>query len=69
VITAVLSLSMQRMARNGAIIRRPSALETLGSATVIASDRAAPWPAPRGQAELMEAEPSLGFFHSSSCTP
>ncbi|WP_371349297.1 cation-translocating P-type ATPase [Ancylobacter sp. IITR112] len=39
VVTAVLSVGMQRMARNRAIIRRLSAVETLGSATVIASDK------------------------------
>lgn len=39
VVSAVLSLGMQRMARNRAIIRRLSAVETLGSATVIASDK------------------------------
>ncbi|KPH81403.1 cation-translocating P-type ATPase [Bosea vaviloviae] len=39
VVTAVLSLGMQRMARNSAVIRRLSAVETLGSATVIASDK------------------------------
>src|SRR5262249_24914459 len=39
VVTLVLSLGVQRMARRHVIIRRLSAVETLGSATVIASDK------------------------------
>src|SRR5688572_17703767 len=39
VVTAVLSIGVQRMARRKAIIRRLAAVETLGSATVIASDK------------------------------
>jgi Ca2+-transporting ATPase len=39
VVTAVLSVGVQRMARRKAIIRRLAAVETLGSATVIASDK------------------------------
>jgi Ca2+-transporting ATPase len=39
VVTAVLSLGVQRMARRKAIMRRLSAVETLGSANVIASDK------------------------------
>jgi Ca2+-transporting ATPase len=39
IVTAVLSIGVQRMARRHAIVRRLAAVETLGSATVIASDK------------------------------
>jgi Ca2+-transporting ATPase len=39
VVTAVLSIGVQRMSRRHAIVRRLAAVETLGSATVIASDK------------------------------
>jgi P-type Ca2+ transporter type 2C len=39
IVTAVLSMGVQRMARRKAIVRHLSAVETLGSASVIASDK------------------------------
>ena len=39
VVTAVLSIGVQRMARRHAIVRRIRAVETLGSADIIASDK------------------------------
>ncbi len=39
VVTAVLAVGVQRMARRGAVVRRLAAVETLGCATLVAADK------------------------------
>lgn len=39
VMTIVLALGVERMAKRGAIVRRLAAIETLGSVTVVATDK------------------------------
>ncbi len=58
VVTAVLAVGVQRMARRGAVVRRLAAVETLGCATLVAVDKTGTLT--RNEMEVAAVCPALG---------